>query len=55
MALALGRLRITPRDFWSLTMPELGALLRGLFGHDGASGPAIGRPALEALLARFPD
>lgn len=55
MALGLGRLRITPRDFWALTMPELDALLRGALGRHATIAPPMDRPALDVLRTRFPD
>lgn len=55
MALALGRLRITPRDFWALTMPELEALLRGALGQGAHPASPLDHSVLADLLARFPD
>ena len=49
------RLRITPRDFWTLTMPELEALLRGALGQGAQPAPPLDRASLADLLARFPD
>lgn len=55
MALALGRLRITPRDFWALTMSELDAIVRGALARHAPSATPLDRAALDALRARFPD
>lgn len=52
LAFGLGRLRLSPEAFWSLTLPELRAAAEGVFG------PAIAPPsraALTALMRRFPD
>ncbi|MCK0209016.1 phage tail assembly chaperone [Starkeya koreensis] len=51
MAFGLGRLQLSPRDFWRMTPRELAAAL-------GPTGPVrvpLGRAALDALMARFPD
>lgn len=50
MRLGLTGLRLTPDQFWALTPTEL-MLMAGI---DPAQ-PALGRPALDALMARFPD
>lgn len=51
MALGLGRLRLTPDIFWSLTPKELLLMAGG-----GVRGPdALGRDALAELMRRFPD
>jgi len=55
MVLALGRLRIAPRVFWSLTVPELDAILHGALALPSHSVPALDRSALDALRARYPD
>lgn len=51
MALGLGRLRLTPDEFWSLTPRELVLMAGG--GGDGTV--ALGREALADLMQRFPD
>jgi uncharacterized phage protein (TIGR02216 family) len=48
MALGLNRLRLTPDLFWSLTPRELLLIANGL-----ASGSALGRADMEALVARY--
>jgi uncharacterized phage protein (TIGR02216 family) len=52
MAFGIGRLGLSPRDFWAATPRELAAAARGLGG-----GPmsGMGRGDLAALAARFPD
>jgi uncharacterized phage protein (TIGR02216 family) len=56
MALALGRLRIPPAQFWTMTLPELDAVLRGALGLLPAEAvPGFDRTSLTALQARFPD
>lgn len=53
IGLGLGLLRLSPRDFWSMTPREMAHVLRSL-GLDGAAGPP-GRRSLEALMALYPD
>lgn len=50
MAAGLGLLRLSPRDFWSMTPRELAAAL-------GAMSPeaAPRRDELEAMMRAFPD
>lgn len=49
MRVGIGELSLPPEVFWRLSPAELLLLL-------GDGGPApMGRPALEALSARFPD
>jgi uncharacterized phage protein (TIGR02216 family) len=52
MEIGLGHLRLEPRDFWRMTLPELAAAAR-----DGATSgaPPASRRALDDLMARFPD
>jgi len=54
MAIGLGVLRLSPRDLWSATPREIAAAVRGLAGRWGAV-EALQRPALGALMRRFPD
>ena len=54
MATGLGLLRLTPRDFWSMTPRELDAALRGLFGPAHAPEP-LPRSTLSELMMRYPD
>ena len=54
MTAGLGTLRLTPRDFWSMTPRELDAALRGALGM-AAVMPAMTRSDLAALMAAFPD
>lgn len=49
----LGRLRLSPRDFWAMTPVELAAAWRALAG--GNVGQAPDRAALTALMERYPD
>lgn len=53
MAAAFGRLRLSPRDFWSMTPRELERALSVLGPTSGAAAP--GRDELAALMAQFPD
>ncbi|TYR34371.1 phage tail assembly chaperone [Mesorhizobium microcysteis] len=50
IALGLGRLRLSPRDFWATTPRELAHVLRA-FG----AGQPLRRPVLERLMTMFPD
>jgi uncharacterized phage protein (TIGR02216 family) len=54
MAAGLGRLRLRPADFWSMTPKELDAALNGLLGPMKLDGPTP-RTALAQLMARYPD
>jgi uncharacterized phage protein (TIGR02216 family) len=54
MAVGFGCLRLAPRDFWSLTFPELLAALDGLYGIADTTAPPA-RADLERLMQRFPD
>ena len=49
MRFGLGELRLAPRDFWAMTLPELRAAL----GH--ARTPPPPRAALDDLMLLFPD
>ena len=53
MMVGLGMLRVAPRDFWAMTLPEIEAASRGLFGA-GLVAP-LARTDLADLMARFPD
>lgn len=53
MALGLGLLRLSPRDYWAMTPRELAAALGVLPAGDEALPPD--RAAFAALMQRFPD
>lgn len=58
MTLGLGILRLDPRAFWSMTLPEFSAAARAVTGSASRSADAAPRPArgdLAALMSRFPD
>jgi len=52
IALGLGLLRLSPRDFWSMTPREAAIVLRLMMG-DAPAPPQ--RTALAALMSLFPD
>lgn len=52
MGFGLGRLRLSPRAFWSATLRELSAAAEGIGSVRGAP---IERAALDALIKRYPD
>jgi uncharacterized phage protein (TIGR02216 family) len=52
IALGLGLLRLSPRDFWAMTPRELAHVLRA-FGAGEAGAPS--RASLEAMMNIFPD
>ena len=54
IALGLGLLRLSPRDFWAMTPREIALALRPYGGGDGAARPP-GREAMAALMALYPD
>jgi uncharacterized phage protein (TIGR02216 family) len=51
MALAFGVIRLSPAVFWDMTPREFAAASRP-YVRDGS---ALSRPALNALMADFPD
>lgn len=53
MTAAFGILRLSPRAFWSMTLPELEAAMRVLGRHGGGDAPA--RVELRRLMQLFPD
>jgi uncharacterized phage protein (TIGR02216 family) len=52
LAIGLGVLRLSPKQFWRITPREFAAALRGLYGDPAAP---LDRATLDALAARFPD
>lgn len=54
MAFGFGVLRLSPDDFWAMTLLELSAAARGRHGVSSAA-PVIERASFEALQRRFPD
>lgn len=52
MAAAFGLLRLSPKDFWSMTPREMERAM-SVLGAGRASAP--GRGDLAALMERFPD
>lgn len=54
MAVGFGLLGLEPRAFWSLTLAELDAAVRGRFGTVGAEKPPTQRELAE-LQRRYPD
>jgi len=53
LAIGLGVLRLSPRDFWAMTPVELARAIAGLNG--GMPAAPMSRGSLDALIARFPD
>ena len=51
MAAAFGLLRLSPRDFWSMTPREMERAMSLLGGRVGAPG----RNELAEMMRRFPD
>lgn len=54
MAIGFGLLGLEPRAFWSLTIAELDAAVRGRFGSARSERPPSRRD-LVALAHRYPD
>ena len=52
MALGLGRLKLAPGTFWSLSLREWRALVEG---HFGTAAPVMTRADLNALMKAYPD
>ena len=54
MALGLGVLRLDPRAFWAMTVPEFTAAARAIMGpHAPSTLPT--RADLARLISQFPD
>jgi uncharacterized phage protein (TIGR02216 family) len=53
IALGLGLLRLSPRDFWAMTPREIALALRPYGGGEAVRPP--GREAVTALMALYPD
>lgn len=51
MAFGLGRLRLSPADFWAMTPRELAAAMAAV----APAQTAPGRGVLDDLMQRFPD
>lgn len=54
MAIGFGLLGLEPRAFWSLTLRELEAAVRGRFGAAANERPPT-RREFDALATRYPD
>lgn len=54
MAVGFGLLGLEPRAFWSMTLSELDAAVRGRFGTVRPDKPPT-RQELSALRRRYPD
>ena len=52
MAFGLGVLGHDPNAFWSMTLKEMAAAVRGVVPD--ADAP-VGRDAMQALMRRYPD
>lgn len=52
MEIGLGHLRLAPRDFWRMTLPELAAAARA---RGSGSSIVMSRRALDKLADQFPD
>lgn len=54
MSAGLGLLGLAPAVFWSMTLKELDAALRGRLGAGTVDGPPD-QASLAELMQRFPD
>lgn len=54
MAFGLGVLGLSPNLFWTMSVSELMAAMRGRLGG-AAQVPALSRAGLEEMMAAFPD
>lgn len=54
MIAGLGHLGLPPRDFWSLTLRELDAALRGHYGLGPSTG-TLTRASLAQMMRTHPD
>lgn len=55
MCACMGRLRLSPRDFWSSTPREIAAMLKPHTIALSTGQQALSRAALDSLLLAFPD
>ena len=55
MSLGLGILRLDPRAFWSMTVPEFAAAARAVTGLPHSRSALPDRDELTRLMALFPD
>ncbi|MBN8532656.1 MAG: phage tail assembly chaperone [Rhizobiales bacterium] len=54
MAFGLGLLRLCPEAFWSMTLQEFAAALRGAKGEFASVAP-LDATGLHSLMTMFPD
>lgn len=54
MAFGLGHLRLSSKDFWTMSLRELDAAIEGCFGNTDKATP-IKRDQLIALMCEHPD
>jgi uncharacterized phage protein (TIGR02216 family) len=54
MAFGLGLLRLSPEAFWTMTLPEFAAALRGAKGEFASIAP-LDVAAMQGLMMLFPD
>ena len=54
MIAGLGHLGLSPRTFWSMTLREIDAALRGHYGL-GPATQVLSRAALSAMMQTHPD
>ncbi|MEP1206728.1 MAG: phage tail assembly chaperone [Rhizobiaceae bacterium] len=52
MRFGLGQLRLAPKDFWALSLPELNAALRF---HHPAAVSLLSRQDLNQMMHKHPD
>lgn len=55
MSLGLGTLRLDPRAFWSMTLPEFAAAARAVVGRPPVSHDRPLRSDMKAMMFLFPD
>ncbi len=54
MEFGLGILKLSPEQFWSLSLPEAQAAAAGFYGTRESLNP-LSRADLDDLMQRFPD
>ena len=54
MAFGMGRMNLAPRDFWSMSLPEMDATIEGATGSAGRE-KYPSRNTFEAMIAEYPD
>jgi len=56
MRLGLGKMQISPQDFWGMSFPEFYTAIEGFAEfHSGGKPPPLTRDGLHDLMELYPD